>query len=130
MLNLAQTIAVFASVAVAVVALVRTKHDYEESNRLARLERVLDAVLELQQAAILAQEARGQGATVEMAKTKVRSLMVVSGANLPQTDILTRPGTTPLDRIAAQSDGALQEIADAFDAPVLAHSWPKRLGIG
>lgn len=114
-LNLTQTVALIVSVAVAGLALVRTESERAKSQRRRSLERVLDAVLELQRTAISVAGTTGRGIEIDTARATLSALVEMAPVPMPQTALLYQPGV-PTDKIVSQSQSSLLELRDAFDA--------------
>jgi hypothetical protein len=115
-LDLLQTIAVVASVVVAVWALGRTIRESSQAQQRRRLERVLDAVLELNHLAIRTRGVSGQGPQIEALQAKLHALVLMAGVPVQQlhhADLLTRVAA-PYDSIPRLTEAALLELVDLF----------------
>ena len=99
-----------------VFALVGTVRESNRMQHRRRLERVLDAVLELNHLAIQVRGVSGRGLEVEALQAKLSALIKMAGVpveQLHQCDLLTRT-TTPHDRIPDHTKAALDDLARAF----------------
>lgn len=113
LLNVVQSVAVIASVIVAVVALQRTRSERQADMRRARLERLLDAIVGYVDGVAATREQWGQGALLAAARARLRAATMVAGgaAALPSTDILLR---APVESVADQAEAALLEVTAAI----------------
>jgi hypothetical protein len=112
-LNIVQTLGVIVAALVSAYAVAASEANRRRSGQQARLERVLVAVLQLMEAALRAQEIRGQGPTLQVAQRRLRAELKVVGRPLPDTDILARQNEP--QSIVDQSEAAIIELAKGLD---------------
>jgi hypothetical protein len=112
-LNIVQTVGVIIAVSVSAYAVAASETNRSRAAERARVERVLDAVLQLMEAAIRAQEMQGQGAPLQVAQRRLAAELKVVGRPFPSTDILARQD--PPQSILDQSEAAIIELAEALN---------------
>jgi hypothetical protein len=117
MLNLLQTVALIAAVAVSVYAVLRTERDRRLDLGRARIERVLVAVLGLAQAALRAELHPERDDNLEefhVAKLRLRAeIQVVGVKGFEAADLMTRQDVPALAR--QQSEQAVIEIGGRLE---------------
>lgn len=111
MLDILQTLGVIVAALVSTYAVAATEANRRRDGQRARVERVLDAVLQLMEAAVRAQEIQGQGAALQVARRRLAAELKVVGQPLAATDILARQDVP--QSIVDQSEAALIELAEA-----------------
>lgn len=115
MVNIAQTIAVVVAALVSAYAVAAAEINRRLSVRRTRVERLLEAVEQLAEAAIRVQEQQGQGPALEVARMRLRMQLALTGVRgFEGTDLLIRD-TIDAPGMVRQSEVAILEIDRALN---------------
>jgi hypothetical protein len=112
-LSIAQTLGVIVAALVSAYAVAATETTRRRDAQRARVERVLEAVLELMEAAVRVQEIQGQGPALQVAQRRLLAELQVVGRVFPATDLLARQSA--VQGIVDQSEAAIIELAEAMN---------------
>jgi hypothetical protein len=129
-LDVAQSIAVIVAALVSAYAVFDVESDRRRSERRARVERLLPAVLSLAEVAARASQHSHNGASLEVARRRLNAELAVTGIEgFEGTELMTRP-MPEIEGIVRQSEVAVREISAALDQlaprPLLTSWRPKR----
>jgi len=132
MLSIAQTVGIIVAALASAYAVAATEFGRRLDARRARVERVLEAMLQLAEAALRMQEIAGEGVPYEIARRRLDAeLKVVGVKGFESTELMTRPTFTAKE-VADQSGAAILEIGERLDEvaprPLLDVLWDRLTG--
>jgi hypothetical protein len=124
--NFVQTVGVIVATLVSAYAVGSAERNRRLDARRARVERVLDAVIRLADAAVRTQEEQGQGSQFEIAKRRLRGEIQLAGLRgFEHTELMSRE-TWKAAEVVSQSDQAILELGARLDELAPRPLWRKQ----
>ena len=115
MLSIVQTVGIIVAALASGYAVAASELSRRLDARRARVERVLESMLQLAEAALRMQEIQGQGVEYEVARRRLDAeLKVVGVKGFESTELMTRKSSRPQE-VADQSGAAIFELGVRLD---------------
>ncbi len=129
MIDVVQTLGVIVAALVSAYAVAAVEASRRRDARRTHVERVLEAVLSLAEAAVKVQELQGEDAQFRIARLRLNAaLQIVGLKGFEHTELLTRPQMSASD-VVAQSEQAILEIGARLEELAPRPLWRRKLHI-